>query len=147
MSDFYLVRNVSSKAAMRLVAHASAAAEAAGQSIAVVVVDAQGHDLAARRMDGAAPTILDYARDKAFTAAMARRSSSAYFRRMTASPSLATGLANRDRLLVWGGGVPVLDAKGAVIGAVGVSGATEAEDEAYGLNAIIAAGFTLPPED
>lgn len=146
MTDIYVTRNISSEAAVRLVSHACAAAETAGQMIAAVVVDAQGHDLAARRMDGAAPTILDYARDKAFTAAMARRSSAAYFRRMTASPSLTTGLANRDRLLVWGGGVPVLDAEGRVIGAIGVSGATEAEDESYGANAILAGGFALPVE-
>ena len=121
--------SLSCAAARQIVEAALAEAARQGLTVAVSVVDVQGHPLASARMEGATPPILTFAEDKAYTAATMRRGTAAYAERMAARPSLVLGLSTRERLLPWGGGVPaVLD--GHVVGGVGVSGATEPEDVA-----------------
>lgn len=118
---------LSCDAARQIVEAALAEARRQGLTVAVCVVDAQGHVLASARMEAATPPILTFAEDKAYTAATMRRTSAAFAERMASRPSLALGLSNRQRLLPWGGGLPVLHG-GVVIGAVGVSGAQEPQD-------------------
>ena len=118
---------LASATAMKLVQVAVGHAASKGWRVAVCVVDPAGAALASWRMDEVTPPIAEFAADKAYTAATMRRSTAAYFERMEASASLRLGLANRERLLVWGGGLPVvLDGK--VIAGIGVSGARDFED-------------------
>lgn len=127
-------------AAARLVAEAVRHAEAKGWTVAVVVLDPSGHIVAAARMDGVAPMILDYAADKAFTACLGKPTT-AFFERMSSSPALAMGAANRPRLCAWDGGLPIRE-KGALIGAIGVSGAAGSEDVECAEAALAALGLT-----
>ena len=128
-------------AASKLVAYAMEHAVANGWNIAVCVVDGAGSTVASARMDGVQSQILLFAEDKAFTAATMRRSTSEYFERMEQSPSLRLGLMSRDRLLVWGGGVPI-NYKGTIVGGIGVSGAQEQEDTACATEALRRIGLT-----
>ena len=123
-----------------MVAAAVAYAEQNGWSIAVAVVDPSGHLLAAGRMDGAPAPILDFATDKAFTATLGK-TSLAFGERMAELKSLELGLGTRPRLLAWEGGVPIRE-NGALIGAIGVSGASGHEDAACARAAIGAIGLT-----
>ena len=103
-------------------------AEKGGKGVAIAVSDTQGELLAFLRTDGCPlPSIMN-AINKAFTAARERK------------PSAAIGEASRTndfpmtnfgdlRYTAWGGGVPVLH-EGQVVGAIGVSGLSEEEDEA-----------------
>jgi uncharacterized protein GlcG (DUF336 family) len=109
--------SLSCEAARQILDAALIEAKEQGLTVAVCVVDVQGHPLAAARMEGATPPILTFAEDKA------------YAERMAARPSLVLGLSTRQRLLPWGGGLPVVH-EGKVTGGVGVSGATEPEDTA-----------------
>ncbi len=118
---------LASATAMQLVQTAVDHARAKGWKVAVCVVDPAGAPLASCRMDDVTPPIAGFAADKAYTAATMRRSTKAYFERMDASASLRLGLGNRDRLLVWGGGLPVVH-EGKVIAGIGVSGAQDFED-------------------
>lgn len=95
--------------------------------IAVCVVDPAGTLLASWRMDEVTPPIYEFAADKTHTAATMRRSTAAYFERMDATPSLCLGVGNRNRLLVWRGGLPVVH-EGKVIAGIDVSGAQNFED-------------------
>lgn len=122
-----------------MVARAIAHAEAKGWTVAVAVVDPSGHILASGRMDGAPPPILDFATDKAFTATLGK-TSLAFGERMAELKSLELGLTTRPRLLAWEGGVPVHDG-GALVGAIGVSGASGHEDAACAQAAITALGL------
>jgi glc operon protein GlcG len=79
------------------------------------------------RMDGVPPSVVDFATDKAFTAAMSGKSTHAFFERMSSSADLSMGLANRPRLIAWEGGLPIMEA-GVVIGGIGLSGAAGHED-------------------
>jgi uncharacterized protein GlcG (DUF336 family) len=133
---------LSCEAARQIVAAALEEAKRQGLTVAVCVVDAQGHTLASARMEAATPPILTFAEDKAYTAATMRRATAAYAERMASRPSLALGLSTRQRLLPWGGGLPVVH-QGIVVGGVGVSGAQEPEDVACaeaGLRALGLAG-------
>lgn len=132
--------SLSCATARRIAEAALEEAERNGLTVAVCVVDAQGHTLASARMEAATPPILTFAEDKAFTAATMRRSTRAFAERMASRPSLALGLSTRQRLLPWGGGLPVLH-EGVVIGAVGVSGAQEPEDIACAEAALRALGL------
>lgn len=112
--------------AAALVAAALDHARANGWAVAAAVVDPWGSVVAAGRMDGVPAPILDYATDKAYTAALGK-SSRAFAERMGSAPGLTMGLSNRPRLCAWDGGVPIREG-GTLIGAIGVSGAAGHED-------------------
>jgi glc operon protein GlcG len=120
-------RSISYAAANRLVAAAISHAQSKGWRVCVSVCDSSGLGLAMGRMDDVPPTIIEFATDKAFTAAMNGKSTQAFFERMSSSTALAMGLANRPRLITWEGGLPIVE-DGAVIGGLGVSGAAGSED-------------------
>jgi uncharacterized protein GlcG (DUF336 family) len=133
-------QSIDSATALRLVQETLAEAERNGWRIAVAIVDPNGMPLASARMDHVTPPIMEFALDKAFTAATMRRSTEAFFSRMEESPALRLGLANRARLMVWGGGLPVVHG-GQVVGGIGVSGAKDFEDIACARSALTQAGL------
>ncbi len=94
---------------------------------AVAVVDAHGELMAMLRTDGCRLSCIDVAINKAFTAAREQGRSKALG---DASKREGFPLTNFGdlRYVTWGGGVPVVTKEGEVVGAVGVSGLTEAED-------------------
>ncbi len=112
--------------------------------LTVVVLDAGGHVIAAAREDGASPGRFDLARGKAYgsimlgiagTAQRDRAEAQAYF--VQAMNGLYGG-----QFVPVPGGVLVRDRKGAVVGAVGVTGDTSENDAAVALAGIEAAGLT-----
>lgn len=99
-----------------------------GVAVNVSVCDVAGHEIAFARMDGAALLSADIARDKAYTvAAFLGIPTDRWFSMIEAEPALREGIVHRDRLVIFGGGVPVT-ADGVAVGAVGVSGGTAEQD-------------------
>jgi uncharacterized protein GlcG (DUF336 family) len=107
------------------------AAEASRALVSVAVVDAGGHLVAFARMDGAEIAGPTLATDKAFTA-VAHRATTGSLAKLAAPGGELAGLASNGggRYVVFGGGVPIWSA-GRVVGGVGVSGASAAEDSAF----------------
>ncbi|WP_299687290.1 heme-binding protein [uncultured Tateyamaria sp.] len=112
--------------------------------LSVVMLDGGGHVQAFEREDGAAPGRFAIAHGKAYgavmlgmagTAQMARAEAQAYF--MTAVNGVFGG-----QVVPVPGGVLVRDKKGAVIGAVGVTGDTSDNDLLAALAGIEAVGLT-----
>jgi uncharacterized protein GlcG (DUF336 family) len=112
--------------------------------LSVVVLDAGGHVQAFEREDGASPGRFAIAHGKAYgavmlgmagTAQMARAEQQAYFM------NAVNGLYGGQTVPV-PGGILMRDKKGAVIGAVGVTGDTSDNDAAAGLAGIEAVGLT-----
>ena len=118
-------------AAQLALAAGIAEAERLGVTVSVAVVDAGGVLRAFARMDGAEIAGEALAVDKAYTA-VAHRTPTAELGALAQPGGELFGLqANgRGRYVMFGGGLPVTDADGGVIGAVGVSGAAVAEDVA-----------------
>lgn len=129
---------------LALLAMPAALAEARrlGVRVSVSIVDASGQLLNLAHMDGAPAPSRDIAHDKAWTAAGFGLATSAWEERLASMPpSVRDGLLQRPRLAMFGGGVPV-KVDGVVVGAIGVSGATAAQDEQCaqaGVAAILAA--------
>jgi uncharacterized protein GlcG (DUF336 family) len=110
---------------------ACAEAETAGCLVSAAVVDAGGHLVAFRRMDGAEFAGATIAVDKAYTAA-GNRIATLDLREQVAPGGDLAGYyaASGGRFIAFGGGVPLWD-DGLVVGAVGVSGASGDEDHAF----------------
>ncbi|MEZ5097062.1 MAG: heme-binding protein [Nocardioides sp.] len=107
---------------------AVAQAASLGVAVNVSVCDQAGHEVAFARMDGAALLSADIARDKAYTvAAFLGIPTERWHDMIKDAPALREGIVHRDRLVIFGGGVPVT-VDGVAVGAVGVSGGTEAQD-------------------
>jgi uncharacterized protein GlcG (DUF336 family) len=112
--------------------------------LSAVVLDAGGHVIAFEREDGAAPGRFAIAHGKAYgatmlgmagTAQMARAEQQAYF--MAAVNGVYGG-----QVIPVPGGVLVRDKKGAIVGAVGVTGDTSDNDAIAAQAGIEAAGMT-----
>ncbi|MDA9206082.1 heme-binding protein [Planktomarina temperata] len=127
-------------AAQTMVAAALGHAREKGWDVAVAVVDPHGFLVAFGRTDHVAPAIGDFALDKAYTAAMLRKSTQSFGERMASSQTLGLGVAARPRLMTWGGGVAVFDGRACIAG-IGVSGAQDFEDIECCQSAIDANGF------
>jgi uncharacterized protein GlcG (DUF336 family) len=94
----------------------------------VCVTDHTGDALATARMDGAALLSASIAADKAYTvAAFNGLPTHDWFDLVKDVPALREGIVHRDRLVVFGGGVPVRLGD-EVVGAVGVSGGSAEQD-------------------
>ena len=113
-------------------------AEKLDVAIAAAVVDRSGNLVSFLRMEKGPYLSIDIAIDKAYTAASFSIPTSQWETVLPKDSILRQGILNRPRFIGFGGGVPiVLD--GECIGAIGVSGATEEQDEACanaGINAI-----------
>lgn len=107
---------------------AVAHADRIGVPVNVCVADHTGDALAAARMDGAALLSSSIAADKAYTvAAFNGVATHDWFDLIEDVPALREGIVHRDRLVVFGGGVPVR-VDGEVVGSVGVSGGSAEQD-------------------
>lgn len=104
-------------------------AEANGWRINVAVVDRSGNLMSFLRMPGAFLHSIDIAIDKAYTAASFGFSTKDWMSHIGHDDGMKFGFSARPRLVVFGGGLPI-PAGSDWIGGIGVSGATEAEDEA-----------------
>lgn len=118
--------NLSHQDAARIIATIQNALEQRGQDAAIAVADSHGELLAFLRMDGCKLPPIMIAINKAFTAARERRPTTDVRAQSLGDPFPMTNFGDL-RYTSWGGGLPVIY-QGQVIGAVGVSGLTEAED-------------------
>ena len=133
-------RHLSLDLALSLLARVREEAEARDLSLAAAVVDDAGNVLAGQRMDGAALGAMQLAVGKAFTAA-SWATPSGEFSQSTQPGGDDWGWNTTDaRIVVYAGGIP-LHVDGELVGAVGASGGTAAEDEECVVAAASALGF------
>lgn len=111
-----------------LIAGARARAEAIGVPMCIAITDESGNLIAFERMDGGKVTSTTIAIDKAYTAAAAKKATHEYgAASQPGSPAYGINSAINGRLMVVGGGLPVIF-DGAVVGGIGVSSGTPAQD-------------------
>lgn len=111
-----------------LIRGASEKARDIGVPMCIAVVDESGNLVAFERMDGGKTTSVIIARDKAFTAAAARKATHEY-NAANVPGNLAFGIHTEvgGRLSTVGGGLPVL-VNGEVVGGIGLSSGTPQQD-------------------
>jgi len=111
--------------------------------LSVVVLDAGGHVLAFEREDGASPGRFGIAQGKAYGAVMLGMSGSAQMARaeQQAYFMAAVNGVYGGQVVPVPGGVLLKDAKGRVLGAIGVTGDTSDNDLTAGMVGVEAAGL------
>lgn len=114
--------------------------------MAVCVVDAGGHVLGYLCEDKSAPIRFEVARGKAWTAAMRAEGTTRLAEQAGRNPTLVSALeAITPHYVPVQGGVLLKNARGEIVGAVGVTGATSAQDEACGMAGARAAKLKAYP--
>jgi glc operon protein GlcG len=116
--------------AKKIMVGAEAEAKKNNWNVVMVVLDSGGNLVMLQRMDGAQFGSIEVAKDKAYSAVAFRRPTKAF------DDALAQGGANLRILRLPGaspleGGIPIV-VDGKLIGAVGVSGVTSAQDAQIG---------------
>ena len=112
-----------------LMAGAEAHARTIGVPMCIAITDEAGQLIAFQRMEGGKVTSTTIAIDKAFTAAAAKKATHEYgTSSQPGAPAYGIASAIGGRLMVVGGGLPVLW-EGEVVGGIGVSSGTPAQDQ------------------
>ena len=134
-------RTITATAAVAACTAAVAHAEALGIRINVAVTDASGTLTGFLRMPWAFLHSIDIAIDKAYTAASFGFPTSQWGAALADDELLRAGLNARPRLVLFGGGLPVIEA-GERIGGIGVSGGSAEQDEACAAAGLAALGLS-----
>ena len=115
--------------------------------LAIVVLDAGGHDLVVKRSEAAAFYRTEIARTKAFGCLGMGMGGRDLAKRAKGAPGFYAALATvtSGGLLPMPGGVLIRDASGTIVGAIGVSGDTGGNDEIAAVAGIAAAGLIADP--
>jgi uncharacterized protein GlcG (DUF336 family) len=117
------------RAAHAAVGAAVQAAQDMGACVNVAVVDASGQLAAFLRMPGAPLHSVEIAIDKAYTAVSFGLPTHQWAEALQShSAAVREGIVRRPRFVAFGGGLPMVEA-GQRIGAIGVSGGSEAQDQ------------------
>ncbi len=131
-----VTKNVSLDQANRLVEAAVRKARDLGINEDIAVVDAGGTLKAFVRMDGAWLGSIDIAIRKAKTARLFDTATAELGKKAQPGDSLYGIEESNGGLIVFGGGLPIKDGDGGIIGAIGVSGSTVDNDVAVAEAAI-----------
>ena len=133
-------RSITAEAANTAVVAAIAKAGQLGIRINAAVTDGSGVLAAFLRMPGAFLHSVDIAIDKAYTAASFGFSTKDWMPAIGHDEGMKFGFSARPRLIVFGGGLPI--GQKDWIGGIGVSGASEAEDEECARAGLAAIGMS-----
>ena len=118
---------ISWEAAHAAVEAAVQEAQRLGVRINVAVADASGNLVAFLRMPGAFPQSIAIAIDKAYTAGGFGFPTGDWMTVVGDNEGMKLGFSAQPRLIVFGGGLPIRSG-GALLGGIGVSGASEEQD-------------------
>ncbi len=129
----YSIDKVSSDEALKLINYCVERVKKNNKSVAVSVCGLEGELIAYIRMDGASPAASKIAQNKAYTSACDRSETSKMGERMRGKDNPA--FWGDERITGFGGGVPIIQ-NDKVIGAIGVSGLAEADDEQIAKDAV-----------
>ncbi|TWT27033.1 heme-binding protein [Planomicrobium sp. CPCC 101110] len=114
--------------AKELIAGAEEEAKNLGVAMVITVVDDGGNLIAIHRMDDAWLASIDIAQNKAWTAVALKMPTAALAdATVPAAELFGLNTTNNGRLVVFGGGIPLL-VEGKVVGAIGVSGSSVPND-------------------
>ena len=119
---------LTSSAAALAIESASSFAESESWPVSICVSDPGGHPIASRRLDGAFPASYEISVEKARTAAMFRKDTSALESSVNVDGGSARSALLSAPYVLMGGGLPVF-VEGICVGSVGVSGVTPDQDK------------------
>lgn len=128
MTDVIEMKSLSLELAKKIADAALAHARAKGLKIHVTVTDVLGAPLVYQREPGAPMPAREFSERKAYTALNFKKPTSSWKQRLAENPHLATGLSQHPNITMIAGGLPIL-VDGDVVGAIGIAGGLEEDDE------------------
>ncbi len=126
MSSF-VKKSIDFATASKAVAAAAAKAKEMGINACIAITDESGDLKLFQRMDGAPRVSIDIAQNKAHTSIGFGISTDKWFEFIKNDPPLLHGITHTPRLIVYGGGYPIMEGKD-MIGGIGVSGGHYSQD-------------------
>ena len=138
-------RSVDLATAEKAIEAAAAKARAMGLNMSIAIVDEAGDLCAFRRMQGTPRLTIDIAINKAYTAASFGMPTHAWWNFIKDDPPLLHGITHTPRVIVFGGGYPIID-NGQVVGAIGLSGGHYSQDMECARAGLEAIGCPAPGE-
>lgn len=114
--------------AKRLIEAVEAEADRQGKKAVIAVCNAEGNPVAVHVMDGAFLVSYEVAVKKAYTS-VAVKMPTIELAKLAQPGQTFYGLANLEKMVIFGGGVPLME-NGRIIGGLGISGGTGEEDHA-----------------
>ncbi|MGE0699076.1 MAG: heme-binding protein [Hyphomicrobiaceae bacterium] len=131
--------SINADTAQIAIAAAMAKAKQMGHRMSIAVADDAGILKAFLRMDGASELTLRIAQDKAYSSACFGAATHALWDMVKNDAPLLHGIVNYPRLIVFGGGYPIME-QGKVIGGIGISGGHYSDDMEVARAALAAIG-------
>ncbi len=123
----FTVASIDAETAQIAIAAATAKSKQLGHAMSIAICDHAGIAKASLRMDGASDATLQIAHDKAYTSASLGQATHALWDFIKNDPPLLHGLPNCPRVIVFGGGYPII-ADGQIVGGIGISGGHYSDD-------------------
>jgi uncharacterized protein GlcG (DUF336 family) len=123
----------------KAIAAAAKKASELGLKMCIAISDEAGDLKAFERMDGAPRLSIQIAQDKAYTAAGYGLATHTWWDFIKDDPPLLHGITHTPRLIVFGGGFPIV-LEGEIVGAIGISGGHYSQDMECARAALAAIG-------
>lgn len=136
------VSTITAAAARGVVTSAVERADEIGVPMCIAVTTQAGELKAFLRMDGAPALAASIAQDKAYTSTAFGMSTDGWWDFIKDDPPLLHGIVNTPRLIVFGGGFPIMEG-GQMIGGVGVSGGHYTQDSDVARTAVERHGLAV----
>src|SRR5882724_10745788 len=121
MANTIARQTITDEAARKMIAAAAKKAQEINKAMVIAVCDESGNLKAFSRMDGAPLLSIQIAQDKAYTAVSFGIPTHQWFEFIKGDAPLLTGIVHTPRLVVFGGGYPIV-VEGQMVGGIGVSG-------------------------
>ena len=135
------VSTITADAARDLITSGAKKAVEIGIPMCIAVADHAGELKAFLRMDGAKLLSVGISQNKAYTAVSFGLSTDGWYDFIKEDAPLHTGIVHTPRLIVYGGGYPIVEG-GEVIGGIGVSGGHYTNDMDVAKAALADNGFS-----
>jgi uncharacterized protein GlcG (DUF336 family) len=132
-------RSIDAAEAARMIEAAVARSRELKKAMCIAITDEAGQLKAFHAMDGAPHLSIDIAINKAWTATSFGLPTHVWWDFIKNDPPLLHGITHTPRLVVFGGGYPVMQ-EGEMIGAIGVSGGHYSDDMEVARAALVAVG-------
>lgn len=132
-------RSIDGATALRMIEAAVAKSRELKKAMSIAVVNEAGQLKAFHAMDGAPHLSIQIAQDKAYTASSFGIPTHVWWDFIKGDPPLLHGIVHTPRLVIFGGGYPVME-EAQMIGAIGVSGGHYSDDMEVARAALEAVG-------
>ena len=127
MANSIAKRTIATEAVTRMIAAAESKSREMKKAMCIAITNEAGQLKGFLAMDGAPHLSIQIAQDKAYTASAFGIATHVWYDFIKNDPPLLHGITHTPRLIIFGGGYPIMD-EGQLVGAIGVSGGHYSDD-------------------